>query len=54
MAVVPNRNDGERSMLGAKMQGMVKKVIDAKPALKKWILETMPPVLKDVNTPGLT
>ena len=41
------------SVLGAEMQRRVKAMVDTKPALKKWILETMAEVLKGAHTPNL-
>ena len=46
-------NVGPRSALGAEMQARVKAVINTKPALKKWIEETMAEVLKDVQEVAL-
>ena len=46
-------NDEASSVLGPEMKERVKAVINTKPALKKWIEETMGAVLKDVRTKEL-
>lgn len=43
----------ESSVLGSEMRARVKAVIDAKPALKAWIEDTMLPLIKGKSSPGL-